>query len=240
MQRLYGVGVGPGDPELLTIKGLRLIRSAPVVYVPVPAPGVASFARTIAAPYLDPVAQEVVELEYPVVRHAARLQHAWATNADIIANRMCGVEHAVFLTEGDPLLYSTFIHTYRTLRERHPGVVVEVVPGVTSVTASAAAAVRPLASGDERIAILPATRDPAALRQALRSFHTVVLLKVAPVLDAVLDTLEAEGLVERGVWVRRVSRPEQEIEHDLRRLRGRKLDYFSLVIVHTGMGGGDA
>ena len=230
MPVLYGIGVGPGDPELLTVKGLRLIRSAPVVFVPVRQAGAASFAGAIVESYLDRDAQDVVELEYPIVRDTARLRWAWQANADTIAARLHTAGRAVFLTEGDLLLYSTFLHTYAALRQRHPAVQVELVPGVTSFTAAAAAAL-PLALGDERIAIIPAVCDIAALQAALRDFDTVVFLKVSSAFDAVLDALEATGRVADAVWVRRVGRPEQEIVRDLRRLRGCRPDYFSLVIV---------
>jgi precorrin-2/cobalt-factor-2 C20-methyltransferase len=236
MSVLYGIGVGPGDPELLTVKAARLIRSAPVVFVPVREARAPSLARTIAEPYLAGTGQDVIELEYPIVRDAIRLTAAWAANADAIASRLPVAGYGVFLTEGDPLLYSTFVHTLAALRERHPGVRVAIVPGVASFTAAAAVAQTPLAIGDERIAIVPAVRDEGALVDALRRFDTVVFLKVSTAFETLLDALDASGRMAEATWVRRAGRPEQHIEHDLRRLRGQRPDYFSLVIVRRGAG----
>ena len=236
MSVLYGIGVGPGDPELLTVKAARLIRAAPVVFVPVREAGAVSLARTIAGPHLGGAWQDVIELKYPIVRDAARLAAAWAANADAIASRVAAAGCGVFLTEGDPLLYSTFIHTLAALRERQPGLRVEVVPGVTSFTAAAAVAGMPLAIGDERIAIVPVVHDQGALVEALRRFDTVVFLKVSTAFETLLEALDASGRMAEAVWVRRAGWPEQEIERDLQRLRGQRPDYFSLVIVRRGDG----
>jgi precorrin-2/cobalt-factor-2 C20-methyltransferase len=231
MSVLYGIGVGPGDPELLTVKAARLIRAAPVVFVPVREAGATSLARTIAGPYLAEDKQDVIELEYPILRDATRLQAAWAANAGAIVARLATAACGVFLTQGDPLLYSTFIHTLLALRERQPALRVEVVPGVASFTAAAAVAGLPLAIGDERIAIVPVVRDHAALVETLCRFETVVFLKVSTAFDTLLDALDASGRLDEALWVRRAGWPEQQIERDLRRLRGQRPDYFSLVIV---------
>jgi precorrin-2/cobalt-factor-2 C20-methyltransferase len=231
MAVLYGVGVGPGDPELLTVKAVRLIRESALVFVPVGERGGPSLAAGIAAPYLDPARQTIVELRYPFVRDRARQEAAWAANAATIAERMGAAGQGVFLTEGDPLLYSTFVSTWAALAQHHPQVRVEVVPGVTSVTAAAAVAGTALALGDERLAVVPARPDVPGLVETLRRFDTVVLLKVSAAVEAVLDALEASGRLAEAVWVRRAGQAGQEIERDVRRLRGQRPDYFSLIIV---------
>ncbi len=231
MAVLYGVGVGPGDPELVTVKAARLIRESALVFVPVGERGGPSLAAGIAAPYLDPARQTIVELRYPFVRDRARREAAWAANAATIAAHLGEDGQGVFLTEGDPLLYSTFISTWATLARHHPWVRVEAVPGVTSVTAAAAVAGTALALGDERLAVVPAVADVPALVETLRRFDTVVLLKVSAAVEAVLDALEASGRMAEAVWVRRVGQAGQEVERDVRRLRGRRPDYFSLIIV---------
>lgn len=233
MGTLYGIGLGPGDPELITVKGLRLIRAASVVFVPAAAGGRPSYARAIAEEYLEPSRQTVVELTFPLVRDRALLTAVWDEAALRVIHQLPTAGPAVFLTEGDPLLYSTFIHLYQAIGRRCPEQAIEIVPGVTSFTAAAAVIGLPLVAHGEQLALLPATRDVASLRPTLRSFDTTVLLKVAPVFDRVLDLLEAMRLAEHAVWVQRAGRPEQAIEHDIRRLRGRPLDYFSLLIVHN-------
>ena len=126
---LYGIGVGPGDPELLTVKGARLIREADVVFVPAARLGQRSLARSIAEQYIRHD-QPVVELEYPTDgRTHDELQRSWDANVDVIAEELRSKPMGVFLTEGDPMLYSTFIHTMHALRSRHPSVSLEIVPG---------------------------------------------------------------------------------------------------------------
>lgn len=228
---LYGIGVGPGDPELLTLKGLRLLRAAACVFVPVSRGGARSYARQIADEHLDPARQRIVELPFAMREDAERMAAQWRTNAETIAAGLATGADAAFLTEGDPMLYSTFTHVAAALRELRPDARVVAVPGVSSVHAAAAAAGVALADRDERLAVLPATYEGAGLRDALRAFDTVVLLKVAPVLDRVLDLLDELGLAERAVCVERCGRPEEVIVRDVRTLRGQTLDYFSLLIV---------
>jgi precorrin-2/cobalt-factor-2 C20-methyltransferase len=223
--------VGPGDPELLTIKGLRILQSVPVIYVPVSRPGARSFAETIVASYLDSTRQRIVELSVEMHDHAEGLASQWdAIAASVVAHLEDG-SNAAYLTEGDPLLYSTFLHLTDALAVRCPDAPVVIVPGVSSINAAAAAARVGLAERDERVAILPATYEGEDLASALDAFDTVVLLKVASVFDRVLDLLEARGLSDQAVYVRRCGCPEEEIVRDVRALRGRKLDYFSLLIV---------
>jgi precorrin-2/cobalt-factor-2 C20-methyltransferase len=226
---LYGIGVGPGDPELITVKGLRLLREAEVVFLPTRAPGAPSYAGEIVAAYLDPSRQEIVSLVYPARRGQPPDRARWDANADLIATRLRGGRRGAFVTEGDPLLYSTFVHALLPLRTRHPEVAIEVVPGVWSGSAAAAALAEPLVDGDERLAVLPAAYACADLAAVLRAYDTVVLLKPGSDLAAVRAAIAAAGAT--AVWVRRVGRPEQEIVRDLAALPARSPDYFALLIV---------
>ncbi|MDP9380344.1 MAG: precorrin-2 C(20)-methyltransferase [Chloroflexota bacterium] len=228
---LYGIGVGPGDPELLTLKGLRLLRSVPLVYVPVARPGARSYAREIAAEHLDLNRQQVVELVFAMREEPAVMQGHWKANAAVIAKGLREGSDVAFVTEGDPMLFSTWVHVAAALHETLPEAPIVVVPGISSPQAAAAAAGVPLADRDERLAILPATYEREGLLEALRSFDTVVLLKVASAMDRVLDALEALHLSCRAVYIGQCGRPDQEIVRDVRELRGRSLPYFSLLII---------
>jgi precorrin-2/cobalt-factor-2 C20-methyltransferase len=230
---LYGVGVGPGAPDLLTLRAARTIRAVPVVCTPRRTASAESYALAVVRDLLDLTRQELVELTFPMTRDPdlARLHRDEA--ATHIGAILSAGRDVAFITEGDPLLYSTFIHLYRRLRAASPRVRVEIVPGVTSVTAAAAVAGLPLADGTERLAVVPATCGYEGLRAALRDFDTVALLKVSPVFDRVLDLLEELNLVENAVYVSCASTPEQRVEADLRALRGQPLDYLSLILVKT-------
>lgn len=230
---LFGIGVGPGDPELLTLKALRIIRAVPVVYVPSSQGGGPSYAAGIIREHVDLARQRLEVLPFAMRAEPAAMAAQWEENAQVIHAHLCTGRDAAFATEGDPMLYSTFVHVARALAERHPPPRIVAIPGVSSVNAVAAAAGVPLADRDERVAILPAAYDADALRDALAAFDTVVLMKVAGALDRVLDTLEELGLLRHAVCVSRCGCPDEEIIRDVRTLRGRRLDYFTTMIVRT-------
>jgi precorrin-2/cobalt-factor-2 C20-methyltransferase len=228
---LYGVGVGPGDPELLTLKAARILGTVAVVGVPVARAGASSYAAAIIAEHVDAARQQIVELVFAMRAGPSLMRAQWDVNAAIILTHLRRGADVAFATEGDPMLYSTFVHVARAVTEQEPGARIVAVPGVSSVNAVAAAAGVALGDRDERIAILPASYERNGIRDALATFDTVVLLKVASVLDDVLDVLEELGLASNAVCVRRCGRPDEEIVRDVRTLRGRTLDYFSTMIV---------
>jgi precorrin-2/cobalt-factor-2 C20-methyltransferase len=225
---LTGVGLGPGDPELLTLRGVRAIRNADVVFVPVRRAGEMSYALTIAGDLVDRARQQVVTLPFPDASGDA----GYRALGERVATELAPDRRGVFLVEGDPTLYSSFGHVARALSAVARPVQLEAVPGVSSITASAAAAGLSLADYAERIAILPATYHAAELEATLRDFDCVVLLKVAPVLRETLVLIERLGLTAHTTYVRRVGRPDQEVMRDVRVLAADPpRDYFSLLIV---------
>ncbi|TAK31689.1 MAG: precorrin-2 C(20)-methyltransferase [Chloroflexota bacterium] len=229
--RFFGVGVGPGDPELLTLKALRVLQESPVICMPKKGEHSRSYALSIVSSYLDPARQELLELVFPMKRDLDLLPTYWRAATDEIIVRLRAGRDVAFITEGDPLLFGTFIYVYDLLRQAEPSVAIEIVPGVSSVNASAASALLPLATTSDRLAIVPASYALEELSDILQRFDTVVLLKVNDVFDRVLDILESLSLTDRAVYVRRCTSPQEEIVRDVRTLRGQKLDYLSQVIV---------
>lgn len=227
---LYGVGLGPGDPELVTLKALRILRSAPTLLVPVRRVGGPSYAWSIAEPHLVGGRQRVVRLPFPQGRGEAELDQQWDRNSRTMLTVLEGGRDAAFLTEGDPLLYSSFIQVAGRLRQAAPDLPIEIVPGVSSITAAAAAAGEPLVARGGRLAVLPAVYGADELRQTLRDFDTVVLLKVNRVLREVVALLAELGLAERALLVERCGRPEQRIVRGLNGSLPERVDYFSLII----------
>ncbi len=231
MPRLYAVGVGPGDPELLTLKAERILRSVPVICAPTGAAEAGSIALAIVEPFIDRGRQEVLIRVFPMTKDEAELTPFWEEAAAEVAQRLWAGQDVAFITLGDPLLYSTFLYLYRIFREQYPEFEVEIVPGVSSVVAAAAAAGVPLGLSSDRLAILPATYEEGLLRQTLLEFETVVLMKVSRVFDRVYGLLRELGLEKKAVFVRRVGSSEEEVVTDLASLAGKKLDYLSLLIV---------
>jgi len=229
---LYGVGVGPGDPELLTLKARRILQGVPVVAVPKGC-GKRSYAYSVVQGFLDEQRQEILELTFSMSKTEEVQRPYWQAALEDIGKRLIQGKDVAFLTEGDPFFYSTFIPLYRLMRQHYPEVRIEVVPGVTSVAAVAGAAGFPLARADERIAILPATFAHTELSVVLKTFDTVVLMKVHNVLDEVIEVLTTLGLKERACLVEKCTTAEERVIHDLDSVRGQKLHYFSTLLVRT-------
>lgn len=228
---IYAVGVGPGDPELITRKAERILRSVDVICAPTGQAEAASFALSIVEPYLDRSRQLIIEQVFPMKKEEADLLPFWYEAAATVAAHARAGRSVAFITIGDPFLYSTFLYIYRILKEDYPDVPLEIVPGISSVFAAAAAAGVPLGMASDRIAILPATYESDQLRQVLVDFDTVVLMKVHRRFDAILALLTELGLQDNAVFVRRVSSEQEEIVTNLTSLSGKTLDYMSLLIM---------
>ena len=231
---LYVIGVGPGDPELLTLKGARILARVGAICVPRGKKEGESLALSIVSRALDLRGKEIVEAYFPMRRPRTglgkELEAQWAETISAVRKRLERGEDTAFITLGDPTLYSTFFYLYERLLEAMPGLSVEIVPGVSSINAAAARARVSLGLGDGRIAILPAPTE-ADLKAALEAFHTVVLMKVHKVIVMVKTVLAERGLLGRAVYVSRLGMADETICRDLASLDAADLDYFSLVIV---------
>ncbi len=238
--RLYGVGVGPGAPDLLTLRAVRVLREADVLAMPRSADGAESIAGAIARSAVGEVpGQEILSLTFPMTRHPERRRAALEATLDAIGARLAAGKSVALVSEGDPLLYSSFIDVLRAAPDRFRGVPVEVVPGVSSITAAAAAAALPLVDGAERLAVLPARAALEDLPSLAGAFDAAVILKAGPVLPELTAALEREGLAERAILVSEATTPREEIVRGLSGARGTR-GYFSLVLVPGTARGGDA
>lgn len=242
MARVYAVGIGPGDPELLTRKAERIIRSVDVICSPTGAADASSYALSIVEDLIDRSRHEVLVQVFPMRKNQEGLEPYWQEAAAQVAERVRSGKDVAFITIGDPFLYSTFLYLHRIFHTRYPEIPVEVVPGITSINAAAIAAGTPLGMGGERLAILPATYEREELRRTLEQFDTVVLMKVNRVFDQLFQVLTELGLADRGVFIRRVGSADEEVVPDLASLVGKELDYLSMVIVRKGIsfGGGQS
>lgn len=235
--RLYGVGVGPGSAELITIKAARVINEAHVIAIPRSADSSAdgrSKALTIVEQLFSLEGKEIVELDFPMTRDKASLAASRRKAAGVIAEHLKAGRDAAFITLGDPLFYSTFSYLVPFVRQAVPDVVIETVPGVTSFCAAASAAMMPIAEGAESVAVIPAAYNLDNVRSALAAFDTVILMKVNKIVDKVVDLLIESGLEHKAVFVSRAGWPEERVVTDLASLRHETLDYFSLIIIRKG------
>jgi len=228
---VYAVGVGPGDPELLTRKAERVLRQADVVLAPVSNPTEASVALGTVREFLDEGRQEIIIHQFPMTSDRKRLIPAWQEAAALIAERVSAGKDVAFITIGDPLLYSTFIYLLRIFRESYPQIAIEIVPGISSINTAAAVACVPLAEADERIAIIPATAGMEKVVEALSAYDTVVLLKVKPLFGEILEVLRQAGRERSTLFVERVGSPRQKVLTDLDDMAAHTPDYLSLMII---------
>ena len=227
------VGVGPGDPELITIKGVRRLQAADVIIAPRAKGTDTSQAELVAAPWLNLEWQQVIPLEFPLKMSSDALDQMWGEAAEQLAGHLLEGQELVYLIVGDPLLFGSFVYLWEQLTERYPQIPVQVIPGISSVNAGAAAAGVPLALGSTRVALLPATYedDPDILRRMLADFETVVMLKAGRSFKRLFPFLEVEGLLPYTTVVERASLPNQRIFHDAWEALEAKLSYWTLLIV---------
>ena len=229
--KLYAIGVGPGAPDLLTLRAAEILKRVPVVFSPLSAMGTTSRALEVVRAMIDPTRQQVVELTFPMQKEQDELEGEWEDAATEIVEQLRRHGEGAFITIGDVSLYSTFIYVQRILDAQYPDVIIEMVPGIPSFSAMTALMGMPYGQGDDRIAILPATFGPERIAAVLREFDTVILMKVNRVIDEVLDTLEQLGLTDHATFVTKCGMPDQDVVYDVRTLRGQRPSYFSILLV---------
>ncbi len=224
---LYGIGVGPGDPELLTHKAVRVLQDVDCVAVPVAERGKESTARKIAGSYIRSDCR-IVELDFPMTRDRDRLAEAWHQGCQTIKGLLDQGLSVAFLTLGDAMLYSTYIYIYKDLER--DGYRVMTIPGITSFSAAAAAGGVPLAFGDEKVALIPGSAVEDLNNGKLEHFDTVVIFKVARQYQKLLAALEKAGRLKSSVLVMSCGHPEERVITDLQSVAEEDLSYFSLII----------
>ena len=229
---LYALGIGPGDPELITLKAARILKEAPVICVPRGKRDGQSVALDIVKGAVDLKDKEMLEVHFPMTKGSQR--EVLTPAAEQVLKVLDEGRDVAFPTLGCSVLYSTFFHLYDAMLSLDPKVKIEVVPGVSSINASAARAGINLTLSGDRLAVIPAAYlEGHALE--LKDFETIVLMKVNNKIDMIKKTLEKDGLLESATYVSRVGmegedvRPLSEVKQD-------NAHYFSTVIVRRTHG----
>jgi precorrin-2/cobalt-factor-2 C20-methyltransferase len=229
--KLYGLGVGPGDPELITLKAARILAGVPVIAYPRSADG-DGMARRIAANFIPEGAEEL-PFTVPFCTDRAPARTAYDAAAKAIAARLDkGLDVAV-LCEGDPLFYGSFMYLHQRLQRSYA---IEAVPGVSSLTAAAAALGRPLAARNDVLAVIPAPLDAARLRSEIAGADAIAILKVGRHFDKVRAVLRDLKIVDRAVLVAAASRDDQTVA-PVADLPDGPQPYFSIILLYKGAEG---
>lgn len=216
--KFYGIGVGPGDPDLITLKAVKLLQTVDVVVAPFSKNK--SIAEKIAKPHIK---GEILNLKFPMVKDEKILKSFWDKNAEKIKALLLDGKDVAFITLGDPMIYSTYIYVLERLCEFD----IETIPGITSFCAASARLNMPIATGKETFVVVP-TAEPDVIEKVLKNFNNVVLMKVSKGFNLIAKMLKDNGF-EAG-FVSRCCHDNERISYNLDELKGDKIDYLSLII----------
>ena len=225
--RLYGIGVGPGDPELMTLKAHRLITTAHVVAYPAPDTG-ESFARRIASGVIPANAEEI-PMVVPMNPERFPAQEVYQGAAEQIAGHLDAGTDVAVLCEGDPFFYGSFMYLFARLAERFP---VEIVPGVSSLNACAAVLKRPLTARNDVLTVLPGPLPDTALRARIEAAEAVAIMKVGRHLPRIRTLLDGMGLTDRAGYIERASLGKEHVSPLAE--APEKAPYFSMILIYKG------
>ena len=235
--RLYLVGIGPGDPELMTCKAVRILENTNVWVAPKAKKDGAGSALQIAAGQVELNGKTALELCFPMKKiHLGREQdpevvRGWCEAAEVVLAYLDRGDDVAFPTLGDPALYSTAFYLLHTLQELQPELRVSIIPGITAMAACSARVCSPLGLGDDVVSIVPSAFDDDRLREILQTFDAVVLMKVFRKMDRIVALLDELGLVDNAVLIERCGMDDQRIYTDIREALDRDLHYFSTMLV---------
>jgi precorrin-2/cobalt-factor-2 C20-methyltransferase len=226
--KLYGIGVGPGDPELITIKAKNILEKVHCLAVPKTSMDKASQALAIARGVIESE-KEILELIFPMSFDDKVLDESWNTAVQQVSLKLDSGIDVAFITLGDPTVYSTYIYLHKTIKEK--GYETEIIPGVTSFCASAAVAGLSLGENRETIAIVPSAYECANLDDILDNFDNIVLMKISKNMEKLKNKLEPKGLSKKAVVVSKCGMDDEMISFGIDELKEYGLSYFSTMII---------
>jgi precorrin-2/cobalt-factor-2 C20-methyltransferase len=226
---LYGIGVGPGDPDLITIKAAKILSRVKTVFAAASTKNHHSLAVNIARRHI-PQDTAVKMLRFPMTRDKNETRTAWRANARIIIEELEKGDDAAFLTLGDSLTYSTYGYIARCVQQIAPHIVIHTVPGITSYQAAAARLNTPLVEGEESLMVVSGATGGDRLRELTAKPENIVFLKAYRNVKDIKGALEEIGMYASCVGVKNCGHPDEEIVADMEELSRRTPDYWTLII----------
>ena len=201
MPGLIGIGVGPGDPDLLTVKAVKAIQNADIIMCPASKEDRPSIALSVVSSLIDKSKkQEIVKLIFPMTKDKDVLEATWKKNAKIMAEKVLLGKNVVYLTVGDPYLYSTWIYMHKDLKENYPEMDISVIPGIVSIFTFAAKVGISIAEGSEKVAIIPSCYDLSSVKEIAKYTETMVFLKDGRYFDQVITVLKEAGFPDDSIF----------------------------------------
>jgi precorrin-2/cobalt-factor-2 C20-methyltransferase len=226
---LYGLGVGPGDPELITLKAARVLNSADVVYAAASSKNTYSLAVSIARPHI-PELTPIRMMHFPMTKNPDNRERAWQKNARILVEELQQHKTVAFITLGDSMTYSTYGYILKHVQQLDPNVTVVSVPGITSYQASAACLNDPLVEDEEALLIVSGVNGGECLRKFAVAPDNLVFMKAYRNMPDITAALDEFDLVESSVAVQNCGLPDQEIIKDIRQLEKSPPNYWTLIL----------
>ena len=201
MGGLIAIGVGPGDPDLLTVKAVNAIQTADIIMCPASKEDRPSIALSIVSSLIDKTKnQEIIKLIFPMTKDKDVLEQTWKKNAKIMAETVLSGKNVVYLTVGDPYLYSTWIYMHKDLEENYPDMSINVIPGIVSMFTFASKVGVSIAEGAEKVAIIPSCYDLSSVKEIAKNSETMVFLKDGRYFDQVIEVLKESGFPDDTIF----------------------------------------
>ena len=226
--KLFGVGVGPGDPELLTIKAVRVIKEADIIFTAASTKNRYSLAVEIATPYISPTTR-IEKLSFPMTKDEKEVETAWIHNAKQIAEQLKKGKNAVFLTLGDPTTYSTFGYILKKMECIMPQADIETIPGITSFHAASARLNKILVEGEESLLITSGAFGGEQIRKN-SGVENVAIVKAYKNIKDINSALKETGFDNKAVAVSKCGRENEQIIKNIHELETKKPDYWTLIL----------
>lgn len=223
----YGIGVGPGDPDLLTVKAVKVMQKADVLIAPRSEKTVDSTALAIAKPHLK-ADVEIIDMVFPMVFEGDVLDEAWEDNRRIIGSLLEQGKNVVFLTLGDPMFFSTYIYVFHALKEA--GFPIETVPGIPAFLGIASYVGFPVVEGEEVLSVVPATASEDKIDKIMETSSNLVIMKCSRNYEQLVAKLEQHGFLEHSIMVTKCGRPDEQIVRDLKSVSAAEVNYLSTIL----------
>ena len=201
MPGLVGIGVGPGDVELLTVKAVNAIHNADIIMCPASKEDRPSIALSVIESIIDKSKnQKIIKLIFPMTKDKDVLKASWKRNAKIMAETVLEGKNVVYITVGDPYLYSTWIYMHRDLKEKYPDMNISVVPGIVSIFSFASKVGVSVAEGAEKVAIIPSCYDLSSVKEIAKHSESMIFLKDGRYFDQVIEVLKESGFPDNSLF----------------------------------------
>jgi precorrin-2/cobalt-factor-2 C20-methyltransferase len=231
---LYVIGIGPGDPELLTLKAVKILRDVPCIFFPKGKEEGISLARSIVEGVIDLSQKELYELHFPMAKKqgnkfSRELTERWDEIGSAITGILAQGKDAAFLTLGDPCIYSTYFYIHGLL-QKGSRIQIEIIPGISSINLAFSQIKQPMALADEAFVVIPAAYWES-FEPLLANFHTIVFMKVHKVFYQLRELLSQKGLLRNAWYLSKLGMKGERIIKDLREVTDEDLNYFSMVIL---------